>query len=138
MNINKAIFGAVFQWNVLPTLVDLGVEHGWDSDSAGLRLLREAAGVCEEQRLLRVYQTSNWQIPYAGVWQVWWDCCKFKDGSVIYFVFSQIFASTVGHCYPIMSYNKTVVDVINLTQSFISGQQSSKQICDCFVHVCVI
>lgn len=35
--------------HMLPMLVDLGVEHGRDSDSAGLRLLREAAGVCEEQ-----------------------------------------------------------------------------------------
>lgn len=35
--------------HMLPTLVDLGVEHGGDSDATGLRLLREAAGVCEEQ-----------------------------------------------------------------------------------------
>lgn len=64
------------------TLVVLGVEHGRDSDSAGLCVLCQAAGVCEEQRLLRVHQTSNWQIPYTGVWQVWWNCCKFEKGCV--------------------------------------------------------
>lgn len=61
------------------TSVVSGVEHGRDSDSAGLRVLCQATGVCEEQRLLRVHQTSNRQIPNTGVWQVWWDCCKFKQ-----------------------------------------------------------
>lgn len=39
----------------ISTLVVSGVEHGRDSDTAGLRVLREAVGVCEEQRLLRVH-----------------------------------------------------------------------------------
>lgn len=60
----------------ISTLAVLGVEHGRDSDSTGLRVLCEAVGVREEQRLLRVHQTSNRQIPHAGVWQVRRDCCK--------------------------------------------------------------
>lgn len=47
-----------------------GAEHGGDPDEAGLRLLREAAGVGEEQRLLRVHQAAHRQISNPGVWKV--------------------------------------------------------------------
>lgn len=47
-----------------------GAEHGGDSDPLGLRVLRAAAGVCEEQRLLRVHQAPHRQIPNSGVWKV--------------------------------------------------------------------
>lgn len=47
-----------------------GAEHGGDPDTAGLCVLCEAVGVCEEQRILRVHQTSDRQIPYLGVWKV--------------------------------------------------------------------
>lgn len=60
-----------------------GVKHGGDTDSTGVCVLCEAAGVCEEQWLLRVYQASDWPISNTGVWEVWWDfgklhlCCFF-------------------------------------------------------------
>lgn len=44
---------------VFSDIVPSGVEHGRDSDSASLCVLRQAAGICEEQRLLRVHPTSN-------------------------------------------------------------------------------
>lgn len=47
-----------------------GAEHGGDPDPLGLRVLRAAAGVGEEQRLLRVHQTPHRQIPNSGVRKV--------------------------------------------------------------------
>lgn len=52
----------------------VGVEHGWDPDSPSVRVLCEAAGIRQEQRLLRIYQTSHRQISHSGVRQVWWNC----------------------------------------------------------------
>ena len=53
-----------------------GAEHGGDPVSAGVRVLCAAAGVGEEQRLLRVHPSPHRPLPHAGVWEIRRDCCE--------------------------------------------------------------
>ena len=78
MRISLEVCVCVFFFESVIHMFISGVEHGRDSDAAGLRVLREAVGVCEEQWLLRVHPAADRQIPHSGVWKVWWDCRKFE------------------------------------------------------------
>lgn len=55
---------------VKPPRFPAGPRHGGDPVSAGVRLVRAAAGGGEAERLLRVHQAAHRPLQHHGLWQV--------------------------------------------------------------------